>query len=569
MINKIFALLVCGLLLAPPVLAREITGIRTAPEQVRPGQQVEIILDVDSHGSFRCGAQLILGDGQTKNLLITEKEAPYRFTYNYSSAGNYVVSVKGEFLVRGLNSVWACNVSAKPIEILVKEESTAASNVSTNAAPPSMPASAVPESQPMQTSKETQTDAAGAGSDCDTWSDEATRGIVQQCVRSAFCSRVMFTQETCPELQAFIGNLSRLAAGKKGIDGSDVFDALAPEIKADDTDAYNAAQAIRARFGKQSRMKVIQEYDFDGRTWVYEGGDIKGKRHGVGVMLSDDGVMFRGEFVKGKQSGQGDRFDGSGTRSIGNMHNLKMSGRGSTRYADGKRYDGSFDNDKRSGKGLLVQPDGYRYEGDWDEGKITGMGKMQHTDGAVYEGEVVSGMREGMGEIHTKDGERYVGQWKGGFRQGQGEQTWSNGDKYKGSWKNNKLNGPGIYTWADGTRDEGEFKDGKMFNGIKTKPNGSKERVRNGQSVEALVEKIKAQYDQKIRAARDECDSIKEGCDTGCAAVSLLGVLAQDQNTSNGYSECNSNCNSKKNRCLQGIPDLEREKSQAIANAQN
>lgn len=423
--------------------------------------------------------------------------------------------------------------------------------------------------------------------DCDTQGNEATRKVGGQCVGNAICSKVLLMQETCPQFNQFINWLEQFSFGV--IEGSTAFSAIAPKLKEGDS-AIDAVMALAAHDGRRAKKTTLWDSDFDGKTWIYEGGVLKDKRHGFGVMLFDDGTMFYGEFVKGKQTGRGDRVDKNGTRSIGYMRNMKLSGQGARRYSDGYRYDGSFDSDKRSGKGILTHSNGYRYEGDWKEDQATGKGKIQYSDGAVYEGEVVNFKREGMGEIHTKDGQHYVGQWKADSRSGQGEQSWEDGDRYQGSFINNqrtgqgtyffksgskyvgafsngKQHGQGVFSWPDGTRFEGEWKDNEKFNGVEISPTGSRLVFRNGNTEKQAIDQVSSQYNQNIRAAQDGCNGASSECGTGCSALGIFGALAKDSNAAQGLQQCLDECSTAKNQCWTKVTRLQQERDSAIERA--
>lgn len=66
--------------------------------------------------------------------------------------------------------------------------------------------------------------------------------------------------------------------------------------------------------------------------------------------------------------------------------------------------------------------------------------------------------------------------------------------------------------------------------------------------------------------AGEECASGKSSCDTKCAALTGLAILARNANA-NDASQCFRECESEKRSCDQQVTALEQEKKQAVAKA--
>jgi hypothetical protein len=79
---------------------------------------------------------------------------------------------------------------------------------------------------------------------------------------------------------------------------------------------------------------------------VYEGGWVKGKRHGSGICKFSDGSVYQGDFYEG------------------NFH-----GTGKLTWSDGGCYLGEWKNGEIDGVGMEVQPNGsLQHDGIWRQG---------------------------------------------------------------------------------------------------------------------------------------------------------------------------------------------------------
>ena len=139
----------------------------------------------------------------------------------------------------------------------------------------------------------------------------------------------------------------------------------------------------------------------------------------------------------------------------------------------GEYYDGEFVNGKREGEGKLIYANGNQYEGTFLSGLPNGKGKLIQTDNDIYEGEWKNGKINGQGIRYHNNGDKYVGNHLNDVRSGKGLYLFSNGDSYNGNWVNGKANGKGILKFKNGDIYDGEFKDNCIFGkGTFKKKNG-------------------------------------------------------------------------------------------------
>ncbi len=103
------------LFLLPSVLyAQEIAGVSVEPKRSGIGETVRITVSFrDTENNVRCGLKLSMGDGQFREVRVSEKEVPLVVPYTYPRIGEFTVTVEGQGLLRGLNSAFACTGEPK------------------------------------------------------------------------------------------------------------------------------------------------------------------------------------------------------------------------------------------------------------------------------------------------------------------------------------------------------------------------------------------------------------------------------------------------------------------------
>ena len=117
---------------------------------------------------------------------------------------------------------------------------------------------------------------------------------------------------------------------------------------------------------------------------IYEGEYRNDLRHGKGVAIFEDNVVFEGIYNCG--SFESGRLD-----------------------IDGNVYEGTFENNLFHGNGTFCWKNGDKYEGEFCNGAITGRGILGYWDGTIYVGELVDGYEHGHGVIYFTDGTKFEG----------------------------------------------------------------------------------------------------------------------------------------------------------------
>ena len=170
----------------------------------------------------------------------------------------------------------------------------------------------------------------------------------------------------------------------------------------------------------------------------YEGEtNKKGKPHGKGVAIDDQGNRWDGEFVNGLPEGQG---------------HCKIA-----------NSDIFFDEENATWAS---------YEGSWKKGSFHGKGVLRGNN-CTYEGDFRNHKPHGKGIHHQQNGGVYNGDFRMGFCHGKGTLI-GEGYHYEGGWKKDKRNGQGVQYFPDGRIQKGEFKDDKLQGwGTDWNPDGS------------------------------------------------------------------------------------------------
>jgi len=100
--------------------AQQIDSVKVDPPQAAVGQSVETAISFSGKtDSFFCGLVVSLGDGPAKEMRVTEKDIPLKIEHQYTTPGNYAVTVEGKFIFRGLKTAPACGGNAISTPILV------------------------------------------------------------------------------------------------------------------------------------------------------------------------------------------------------------------------------------------------------------------------------------------------------------------------------------------------------------------------------------------------------------------------------------------------------------------
>ena len=325
---------------------------------------------------------------------------------------------------------------------------------------------------------------------CEEIRDPATQTQVEFCSAHVGCKFVLGIQKVCTKVKTFLNNLKNLSFGKKNLDSGDVFDAAAPSTGSD-ANFNTISQSIKSNYDKQKKELVSGKFE-SGVKWVYEGGMKDGARDGTGVLVTENGTLFRGDFVEGRQAGLGEMVNDK-SHKAGVMAGAKMDGFGVERYASGMRYEGEYKADKWDGKAIVTWQDGTRYEGGFKAGLRSGHGTLTKADGYFYDGDFVENKASGKAFIRYSNGNSYQGGILNDQFVGQGTYYWKDGASYQGTYVAGKMQGPGTYTWANGAKFVGEWRDGKRFNGVQTAADGTTINMANGAAVQAAQQAQQAQ----------------------------------------------------------------------------
>jgi hypothetical protein len=111
-------------------------------------------------------------------------------------------------------------------------------------------------------------------------------------------------------------------------------------------------------------------YKGTGKGMTYEGGLLRNKRHGKGILTWPNGQRYEGDFVNDVKHGYGV---------------MRMVDGNTNKFAG--TYEGEFRNDVFNGKCVITEPSGARYEGQCKDGKRHGKGLRTSEDGVKFEGE--------------------------------------------------------------------------------------------------------------------------------------------------------------------------------------
>ena len=321
---------------------------------------------------------------------------------------------------------------------------------------------------------------------CQEITDPDTQFQMELCSAHVGCKLTRGLYSACTKVQTFLNKLKNLSFGKKTIDSGDVFDAAAPSTEGDES--FNKiSNSIKASYDKQPQKQVASGEFQNGGKWVYEGPMTNGKRNGTGVLITDSGTMFRGDFVNGRQAGMGESFNEK-SHKAGAMAGAKMDGFGVERKADGNRYEG-----------------GYK-----------------------------EGARNGQGTFKAANGDEYTGNWVDGKKQGQGTYKHASGNQYTGNWVDGEKQGQGTYTWPDGTRFEGEWQDGKKFSGTQISADGTRVEIANGAVVKSLPQAAAAPPTQSVAQSSAATQASSSSLTQSCKAeqqriLTVLPHLSDDE----------------------------------------
>lgn len=172
----------------------------------------------------------------------------------------------------------------------------------------------------------------------------------------------------------------------------------------------------------------------------YRGQVSKNQPHGKGIIVYNDGLVYKGDFKHGQRHGVGQMYRKESDVVVyhyeGNWYENEKHGEGEE-MTDGKKYKGHFHLGKRHGQGHLMSlTDSFSYEGEFKQDQYHGLGGLTKEDGEKYNGEFKNGKRHGYGCCEHPDGSVYDGQWENDKPHGEGSLTDPDGNTTISVWLN-------------------------------------------------------------------------------------------------------------------------------------
>jgi hypothetical protein len=191
--------------------------------------------------------------------------------------------------------------------------------------------------------------------------------------------------------------------------------------------------------------------------------NLLGEMCGEGVLYTNDGSKYQGNFVNNYFSGWGCNIDSQGTFTLGVFTNGIINGFGQkSTYLNNKHYFGEFRNGLKHGKGKEVTED-HIYDGDFYDDQKKGKGKLTYKKMKdFYEGDFLDNSITGRGFYKWANKDTYEGDFINGKMHGKGIYKWPYGCEYEGEYSNNIRDGYGIFRWPNGQIYKGPFVNGNM-----------------------------------------------------------------------------------------------------------
>lgn len=183
--------------------------------------------------------------------------------------------------------------------------------------------------------------------------------------------------------------------------------------------------------------------------------------------------------------------------------NYVLQGNGIMLYNDGSVYRGGWKNDQMEGFGELVKRNGNAYIGFFKNGKLEGFGQIYYAKkNMYYTGEIKNNKKDGKGCLTEDNKKMFEGLWKKDKKHGFGIQFKKN-MKIKGQYLAGKKNG-NFEVEVDGkVKCFIEYKYGKEVKVIKTKTNNLIENLSGGKKINKIkewtIEELKKKYEAKLR----------------------------------------------------------------------
>jgi hypothetical protein len=97
------------------VLANKIDKVETTPNSPDINTELSLRLNFTTpEDQVQCGITIDWGDGLKEKLRVGSGQQvmpPFKLTHTYTSSGQKQLSIKGEFIARGIKSIPSCDVN--------------------------------------------------------------------------------------------------------------------------------------------------------------------------------------------------------------------------------------------------------------------------------------------------------------------------------------------------------------------------------------------------------------------------------------------------------------------------
>jgi pyruvate/2-oxoglutarate dehydrogenase complex dihydrolipoamide acyltransferase (E2) component len=129
--------LAAACLLALPVMAQKLTGLKLDNTTVQVGQALKATAELEASGAPNCGLRISWGDGASSDGRINqEKDLPFVSTHTYTKPGSYTVTAEPKTVGSSLK----CGGKNMTAQVTVAAPAAAAPAAPAAAAPAAAPA---------------------------------------------------------------------------------------------------------------------------------------------------------------------------------------------------------------------------------------------------------------------------------------------------------------------------------------------------------------------------------------------------------------------------------------------
>lgn len=215
---------------------------------------------------------------------------------------------------------------------------------------------------------------------CEEMQDDATRTQMLFCNAHVGCNMILKLQGTCAKAKGFLSSLKASMYGRNKITNNDVFEANMPALTQNDEliSRVSAVQKIvRDSMDGPSYGKLTRK-NSKGQDQYYEGELKDGHKHGIGVYITSDGYMGRGQMKNGGVEGKAQTVSPDGTIMVGYFVGSGPLGNIAFQDSKGAAFSGNYlGDDKWSGVMEVTGRNGDRQKRLYNtEGKLVASGPV-------------------------------------------------------------------------------------------------------------------------------------------------------------------------------------------------